>query len=612
IDKIEIITNPSAKYDPDGTAGIINIITKKNSLKGLSGIINLSAGTSPDYTGSLLLNYRTKKTSLTFGVDYGNREMPGYRKGYRESYKDDTISYLQSSSENEMTRRSFSLKAGIDYSLTDKNTIAAEGNYRVFNMSRGGTTKNESWSNIDLNPSYYLTDDLDESEHPSFQFTLRDIYKFNTKGTELTAQLTYNQGDDEGEQKTQQYDTDETWTEIGKFLYDYKNNTTEVEKEWRGDIDFEHSFNDKDKLEAGFQLRMDRTDEDYRYYDRDTFAATEVWIEDFSQSNRYEFSHDIYALYGTYSTEFKKLGLKAGMRAEYTNRNLHQITGNEDYPYVSFDLYPSLYLTYKLPYNQQMQLSYSKRVNRPRGMQLNPYPMFSDAFSSFSGNPELEPEFSHNMELNYQKYFGYSFLTIESYYRLTDNKITRVQEINGNVMEMTMANIDNDRSLGIELNGNIKVNDWFTINPVATIYDYRLNQTDENGEEETRSSTNWMASLELAANLKTGTKIRLNGNYDSPTVTTDGKREGTYYMGFSARQDFLDNKLSVTLNIRDVLDSRRMKDTSEDYNYYMTSENWRKAPVFNVTLSYKWNNYSRKRSGESMDGDYDVINMNYF
>jgi outer membrane receptor protein involved in Fe transport len=612
IDKIEIITNPSAKYDPDGTAGIINVITKKNSLKGLSGIINLSAGTSPDYTGSLMLNYRTKKTSVSFGVDYGNREMQGYRSSYRESYLGDTISYLQSSSDNVMARKSFSLKAGIDYSLTEKNTITAEGNYRVFNRSRGGTAQNENWGSIDLNHEYYLTDDLDESEHPSFQFTLRDIHKFNSAGTELTTQLTYNQGDDEGEQMTQQYYTDETWTEKGAYIFDYRKNTAESEKDWRGDIDFEHSFNEKSKLEAGFQLRIDRSDEDYRYYDRDTLAATEIWIEDTLQSNFYEFSNDIYAIYGTYSTEFKKLGMKAGLRAEYNNRNLQQITGNEDYPYEKFDFYPSLYLTYKMPYNQQMQLSYSKRVNRPRGHMLNPYTFYSDAFSSFSGNPELEPEFSHNMELNYQKYFGYSFLTIETYYRLTDNKMSRVQELNDEgVLVMTMDNINNDRSLGVELSGNIKANSWLTINPVATVYDYRLNQT-ENGEDETKSSTNWMASLELAANLKTGTKIRLNGNYDSPTVTTDGKREGTYYMGFSARQDFLENKLSVTINIRDVLDSRRMKDTSEDYNYYITSKNWRKAPIFNVTLSYKWNNYSRKRSGESLDGDYDVINMNYF
>jgi hypothetical protein len=122
-----------------------------------------------------------------------------------------------------------------------------------------------------------------------------------------------------------------------------------------------------------------------------------------------------------------------------------------------------------------------------------------------------------------------------------------------------------------------------------------------------------MASLELAANLKTKTKIRLNGNYDSPTVTVDGSRKGVFYVGFSARQDFFDSKLSLTLNIRDVLDSRKMKDMSEGYNYYMTSENWRKAPVFSVTLSYKWNNYARKRSGgEGMDGDYDVINVGEF
>jgi outer membrane receptor protein involved in Fe transport len=613
IDKIEIITNPSAKYDPDGTAGIINIITKKNTLKGLSGIVNLSAGTSPDYSGSLLLNYRTKKTSLSFGVDYGNRNMTGYRNSYRESFLSDT-SFLQTTNKNKMGRQSTSLKAGIDYSLSAKNTLTLEGNYRFFEMTRNGNTKNEEWLSTDVNRQNYLTNNGENGKHPTYQLTLRDDHKFNKPGTELTTSLTFDQGDDKSDDKTFQFLTDKDWQDTLGVLYDYKTNTTEFEREIDGDVDFEHSFTGKDKLEAGFQLRMELNDMDYHYYNYD--SASVSWIEDMLQSNRYKFFNNIYAVYGTYSTEFNKLGLKAGLRAEYTDRNLDQITGKAEYPYRKFDVYPSLYLTYYLPYNQQVQLSYSKRVNRPHGGMLNPYVYFSDAFNSFSGNPYLEPEFSHALEFNYQKYFGYSFLTVETYYRLTNNKMTRVQKLNDQgVMEMTMANIDSDRSLGIEMNGNIQVNSWFTINPIATIYDYKLNQDANSSDstDATKSSTNWNASIEFAANMKSNTRIRLNGNYDSPTVTVDGTRKGIFYVGFSARQDFLDKNLSLTLNIRDVLNSRKMKSTSEAYNYYATSENWRKAPIFSVTLSYKWNNYRRKSGGgDSFDGDYDVISGGSF
>jgi outer membrane receptor protein involved in Fe transport len=360
---------------------------------------------------------------------------------------------------------------------------------------------------------------------------------------------------------------------------------------------------------------MELNDMDYRYFNFD--STTSSWIEDMTQSNRYKFFNNIYAVYGTYAKEFKKLGLKAGLRAEYTDRNLRQLTDQTEYPYRKFDLYPSLYLTYYLPYNQQVQLSYSKRVNRPHGDMLNPYVYFSDAFNSFSGNPYLQPEFSHSLEFNYQKYFGYSFLTVETYYRLTNNKMTRVQHLNDTtgVMEMTMANINNDRSLGVEMSGNIQVNSWFTINPVATIYDYKLNQTSNTTDSAnvTKSSTNWNASIEFAANMKSNTRMRLNANYESPTVTVDGTRKGLFYVGFSARQDLLKKNLSLTLNIRDVLNSRKMQSTSEAYNYYATSENWRKAPIFSLTLSYKWNNYNKKRNpGDSLDGDYDIINGNSF
>jgi len=543
--------------------------------------------------------------------------MTGYRKGYRESYLTDSLtllnytSFLQSYSKNNMTRQSISAKAGIDYSLTEKNTLTAEGNYRFFKSTHGGQTKNQDWSSLDINRQNYLTNDLEKSQHPTYQFTMRDVQKFNKDGNDLSLSLTYDQGDDKSVEKTMQYLTDNNWADTLGILYDYRKNTAEFEREWDGDADFEYTLDDKSKIEAGFQLRMELNDMDYGFFNHD--SATGSWIEDPLQSNKYQFYNNVYALYGTYAREFKNLGLKAGLRAEYTDRNLHQVTKQADYPYQKFDLYPSLYLTYYLPYNQQMQLSYSKRVNRPHGDWLNPYVLFSDAFTSFSGNPKLEPEFAHSMELNYQKYFGYSFLTLETYYKLTNNKMTRVQSINDlGVMNISMANIDNDRSLGIEMSGNIQVNSWFTINPVATIYDYKLNGTSDtiNGS---RRSTNWNASIEFAANMKSGTRMRLNGSYNGPTVTVDGTRKAVFYVGFSARQDFLKKNLSVTFNIRDVLNSRKMNSTSSAYNYYTTSEFWRKAPIFSISLSYKWNNYSRKRNGaENFDGDYDVINMNSF
>ena len=611
IDKIEIITNPSAKYDPDGTAGIINIITKKNSLNGLSGIVNLTASTSPEAAGDINLNYRTKKASITVGANLSNRQMNGYRESYRETYYSDTTYFLQTNSNNEMIRKSMSFKAGIDYSLSDKNTITAEANYRLFDMNRQDNAQNKEWSTFEPSPVNYLTNDDDLSDHPTIQFTMRDVQKFGKEGTELSAQLSYDRGDDSGEQTTQQFKVDDTGEVIEEVILDYKNNTLETEEEWDGDLDFTHSFKDESKLEAGFQLRLEGELTDYDYYNWDSISGS--WEFDTLNSNRYDFTNNIYSVYGTYEKEFKSFGLKVGLRGEYNHRNMEQKTGREDYLYEKFDLYPSAYFTYYLPYNQQMQLSYSKRVNRPQGRMLNPYPMYSDAFSTFIGNPGLEPEFSHAIELNYQKIFGLSYLNLESYYRITNNKMTRVQDVDDEgKMVSTMKNIDDDRSLGVEISGNIKASSWLTINPSASVFDYRLNQQTDSTTE-TRQSTNWNARIDLSANLKTKTRFRLNGTYDSPSVTSDGTRKGNFYVGFAARQDFFDSKLSLTLNIRDIFDSRHMRSTSEGDDFYSENENWREAPVVSLTVSYKWNNYNRKRnSSDAFDGEYDVINMNEF
>ena len=416
--------------------------------------------------------------------------------------------YLQTNSDNNWGRESFTLKAAIDYNITDKNIFTAEASLRTFDWSRGGTTRNSSWSSIAGTPENYITDSKNSSNQPTYQITLRDVQNFKNEGSDLSMQFTYNQGNDKGKQTTNQYLADDSWLSLGETILNYKRNTTEMEKEWRGDLDYEQTFNDKSKLEAGFQLRMNHSDEDYLYYNYDSLG---YWTEDTIQSNRYKFKNDIYAVYATYAREFNKLGLKAGLRAEYTDRNLDQFTGGQDYPYQKFDLYPSIYFTYYLPYNQQIQLSYSKRVDRPRGFMLNPYPFFSDAFNSFSGNPALEPEFAHSLEFNYQKYFGYSFLTLETYYRLTDNLMTRVRKLNNEgVLETTMDNINNDRSLGVEANGNIKLTSWLNINPIATVYDYRLKQSISGTDSITRS-TNWNASLEIAADFKSNTKLRLDG-----------------------------------------------------------------------------------------------------
>lgn len=607
IDKIEIITNPSAKYNPEGTAGIINIVTKKNSLNGLSGIATVSASTSPDISGDVTLNYRTKKASITIGANASNRQMTGYRNSNRQTYYEDSTAYLQTNSTNKMIRNGYNFKAGIDYSLTEKNTITAEANYRAFDRDRNDNAKNQQWSNLDMSRLNYLTLDSNTARHPMLQFTLQDVHKFNTDGTELSARLTYEGGDDKGKQLTRQSLMDDTWEIPEQTILNYKDNTLESEKEWDGALDFTQNFKDKSKLEAGFQMQLESNLTDYDYYNWDSISNN--WIYDTINSNKYDFIDNVYALYGTYEKQWKKLGLKAGLRAEYEDRDLEQKTGGQDYPYQKFDFYPSAYFTYYLPYNQQIQVNYSKRVNRPGGFALNPYPMFSDAFNEFTGNPALEPEYAHSMELNYQKLFGYSYLSIESYYRITTNKISRVQSVNNEgVMVSTMENINNDQSLGVEGSGNVKVNSWFTINPSATVYYYQLNQNTDSTVDITHS-TNWNFKIDLSANLKSHTRIRLNGNYDSPSVTADGRREGTYYIGIAARQDFFDSKLSITLNVRDLLDSRHMINISEGSNFYSRSESWRNAPIVSLTVSYKWNNYSRKRSnGESIDGEYDVIN----
>jgi len=609
IDKIEIITNPSAKFDPDGTAGILNIITKKNSLQGFSGIVNLSGGTGPEYSADLLLNYKAKRVSYTFGVDYSKREMKRWRDTYRETYLGDTTSYLTTFDEGIRSRDHLNIKAGIDYKLSDKNTISLEGNYRKMGMENTSETRNTSWLSTGEVPENYLSYDLSETDRSTWQLSISDVHKFNEDGQELTSQLSYNYGNGSTTQTMEQYLVDDTWEPSEQLVLDYKRLNAEENWNLRGDFDYVQPIGENSLLEAGVQFRLDNKDMENLYYDFDTIAND--WALDEENSNTYQFTRNIYAAYATYARQFNNFDIKAGLRGEYTSRLLEPGKMEDDYLHKKFDLYPSFYFTYYLPFNQQLQLNYSKRVKRPRGHELNPYTYFTDGFNSFKGNPDLEPEYTHSVELNYQKTFGYSYISVESFYKQTYNKITRLQTLDDDgTLVMTVDNLDNDRRIGVEAMGNIKATDWLLINPSATIYDYRVLGT--SGDDEVRQSTNWMARLNLTFKLKTNTRIQINGMYNSPTVTVDGNREGMYFMGIAARQDLFKQKLSVTLNIRDLLDSRRMEFTSGSDYYYTSNEFWREAPMVSLTLSYKLNNYKNMfRKNMSSDSDYDMMDVSF-
>jgi len=363
------------------------------------------------------------------------------------------------------------------------------------------------------------------------------------------------------------------------------------------DLDYTKPMGENGTLETGYQFKSINSNSDYlvQKYNEDSGE----WETDNNQSNSVSFHRNIHALYGTFSSIFGQWEAKTGLRIEYTDRLLQQESLNEDYVYKKLDFYPSAYLTRKLPSDQQLQISYSRRINRPMIQFLNPYTFFSDGFTAVKGNPDLEPDYANSSELNYQKRFGASFISVETYFRQTNNKITRIQEVDEDgILVRTMKNLDSDYSLGIEMMANIKPLSWLDLIPKATWYKYHL-EGEYNAADIEKNSQNWRVGLSSSLRFKSNTKIQFNSNYESPSVTLDGEREGFFFMGIAVRQELFKRNASLSFRVEDIFDSRRMKTTSISDEFYQDSEMWTAAPQFIISCSYSFNNFQNGKNREN-------------
>lgn len=612
IQNIEIITNPSAKYDPDGTAGIINVIMKKQKLKGTSGIVNLSAGTNPDYSGDILINHRTGKFNFSGGISYGERNFDRNSESLRE-YFGDTISFLQETSDGKMFRDGYNVKAGLDYDITDNNKLFVTGSFRSFSFGREGIDNQRQWDEEGTYNNYFVTDNNSKITKEGISINLGDNHKFNDKGHEIKFNTTLTTSTyDKNRTDLTQYITDANFIPGNEINLQTRNTNETDGHDFRADLDYTWPFSEKGTFEAGYQVRSEKETSDITY--KEMNLATSEWEIDENTSNSFEYTRNIHAMYFTVANQFNFADVKLGLRAEYTDRSLDQYTLNNEYTYNSLDFYPSAYITKRLANKQQVQLNYSRRVNRPHGHFLNPYTFRSDGFTSFRGNPEIEPEFANSYELNYQKYFGRSSVSVESYFRQTVNKMTRtIKETEGGLYEMTMDNLDEDYSLGVELSGNLQLTKWWMLMPSGTIYKYHLEGNAENADV-AKNSTNFRFRANSSFTLPTKTRIDIYAMYNSPTVTVDGERDAFFMTGAGVRHNFLDRKLTATFRVSDLLDTAHRKSTYLSESSRSTMESWRKSPTFSISLSYKINNYKTNRNsrggddgGMDSDGGYEMM-----
>jgi len=599
IDKIEIITNPSAKYDPDGDSGIINVVMKRNQKGSFSGLVNLTAGLKDKYRGDANFTLRTKKWDFTLGADFSDMTNLGTRNMLQKLTSGDTITTRQTLADGTNYHKGHNIKGGIDYILSPSTTIGIVGT--VGTMSHGDANLGHQITSYNLAiPSTYLYQDNSSTRGGKYwSGNVNFIHKFDNKGQELQG-LFYFSGEN-GDDVTNQvnYNTDASYNPIDLNPYKYRSNESPVEHEYRAKLDYVLPINEKDKLEAGYQGRMEKNKENFIFEEYD--YPSDSWINNPKYSSLVDFSQDIHALYGTFSHTNNSFSYQLGLRTEYTNRNLNSQRAHKNYSLTRFDFFPTIHLSQKFAKEFELQGSYSRRLNRPGGFMLEPFPSFMDPYNIRIGNPDLTPEYTGSYELTFLKHINASFVSLEGYYRHTQDLMTRIQTLGTDgIMYHTMANMNNDYSLGSELMINYEIKPGMRLVASGTLYNYWL-KGEINGLNVDQQSTNFDGKLNFDMKLTNTTRMQLMGVYRGPTVSAQGSRDGMYFANASIKQDMLKNRLSATLQIQDIFGTMKFSGSSYGPNFENQFKFKRESQIVQLTLSYKINNFSSKPGKEGPD-----------
>lgn len=607
IEKIEVITNPSAKYSPDGTAGIINIVLKQDRKAGYFGSAQGGANTRGGYNGSFNINYSSSKFDIYGNAGYRHHERTGGGFTNRtntqgtESTSDDT--YLNQTSDQDGSRSGLFLRGGVTYHYTPKDHFTV-GGFGMF----GDMKSNSSINYLSNVPgSFYKSNRLSDSDNSMNGGNVELGYKHDfTKDSYLDFTASYNNWgmDNTSIFNQNSFYTDKTTSSYQRQLNNINNNN------WEFQLDYQNKINDNTKLEAGYKGTLGRENSPVQTYSGTTEGSA---LFDNNLYNRFIYNQDVHALYATYSGRVSKFGYQLGLRGEYSKID----TRSEDYAKNSipfskdyFSLFPSAFISYALPDKNELQLNYTRRISRPWGPQLNSFMNITDSTNISFGNPELNPEYSNAFELNYIKNWEDQMLSFSGYYRTTDDVIQSIRYLDGNVMKSTYDNVAKSQSAGVELVGKNKLLKILDLTTTVNLFYYKLDGFSYlpkgavtpvigKGNED----FSWNARMIANVILPKAISLQLTGNYNAKQVVAQGTQKANYSLDAGLRKSFMNKKFSLSINARDILNSRSQQTLTYGSGFIQDSKNWRNGRQVGFVFTYNFGNMRAKNSKMNKPGD---------
>ena len=606
VEKVEVITSPSARYNAEGTAGIINIILRRSKLTGFNGSLSLNSGYPERYGVSANLNYRTKKLNFFNNVGYNTRTSEGSFINETEYYTDQAINnFLNENGVRDSERNSNYLNTGIEYFISDKTSLV--GSY--VSRKSDGFTNNTNNVNQNFNTISKFSERLEkESEiDDTNEFSINLTHDFNKEGHVLTIDY---QKEKSSENENGFISNSQLKPVFTKYLSE-KVNTDEIQESELFKIDYVLPIKKDGQFELGFRRSNQYQDIDYLAENEDLNGN---FINDLNLSNTLLYNEKVNAFYTQYGNKKNKFSFLLGLRYEESKTTVKQLANNTNNVKNYNDFFPTLNLSYQIKENETITFGYNRRIRRARSYFINPFPSKSSATNIFQGNPNIDPTYSNGIDLGYLKRYEKLTLNGSVYYRKETGVFTFISENTGDfvlvneilvpVLRRTPINLASNKQIGLELNANFTQSKNWRLNGSLNFY-----ESETLGEYMgiVYDSKNLTWSGRLSNNLKLFSSVdwQTSFRYRAPQKTAVSERKASLYSNTAFSKDLSKDKITLTFKVNDIFETGKWRIESFNENYKSYSEsNWRGGRTLELNLIYRFNQKKKQSRNSGGYNDY--------
>lgn len=573
IEKVEVITNPSAKYDSEGTTGILNIVLKKEEKRGVNGSVTINTGIPNNHSIGLSLNKRTDRFNVFSQFGIGKRTFLSNFEGRTIDRSGTESTELISSGDGEKNEQFYNIILGTDFFINPLNVVTLSGHFGYEFEDEFSDT----YFDLVSSNGRSIREEITDATNPKWQYELQ--YKKSFEGNKDRALIASATGSFFGKDQNSSFENSTQSGDVPEFLQFVNDDFSSVQHNFQ--VDYTHPFSEKRTLEIGSKYQID--DDMNNYLLEDVEDGNRVVNTNFT--NDFDFTQKVLGIYSTYSIEFDQLSLKGGLRVENTNLNTFLATTNETNRQNYTDWFPTFHTSYKLSESFSAQLGYSRRISRPRAWSLNPFASLNNNLNLRTGNPDLMPEYTDSYELSLIRDWEKISLNTAVFYRNTNNVVDRIVQVMDSLTISTPQNVGLSNNLGIEVNAQIEPAKWLSL-----LGDFNWTYFNRSGTFENQSfefsNSKWTARVTSKFKFANDLSGEIRLRYRSGEERIQSIIQDNAYLDLGIKKKLFNGRTVVNLIVRDVFSARRFISITDQPDFFRLSDSQRDVRRIVLGISY--------------------------